>query len=162
MERQLLSKEIIDLLEFRIQQEEISVRIYKQMALWLQNKGYSNLAALFNKYSSEEKSHANWACDFLLSYGVTPELKPLTSPVIEINSCMEVLEAALDHELLIEKQCNDLTFKAFNLKHAGLHKLGLKYCKEQVEEVSKIIDLIDNAKLTSDMLVFDHYVEKYL
>jgi len=44
----------------------------------------------------------------------------------------------------------------------GLYQLGLKYCEEQIDEIQKAIDLIDQAKLTTDMLVFDHYVEKYL
>lgn len=162
MKEQLLDKDVITLLEYRIMQEEASVRLYKQMALWLENKGYSHLAQLYNKYAGEERSHAGWACDFLLSYGITPKLKSLPAPEVEYSSCMDILESTLDHELEIERQCNEMTFRALQLKHFGLHALGLKYCSEQTEEIKKSLDIIDHAKLTSDMLVLDHYVERYL
>lgn len=162
MEKQLLNNSIVDVLEYRIAQEEASARLYDQMSLWLDNYGYANLAKLYKEYANEEREHAGWASDFLLSYGMTPKLKSLPAPECSYESCMEVLEATVLHELEIERQCNEMTFKAMQMKHAGLHSLGLKYCTEQVDEVGKAIDILDHAKLTSDMLVLDHYVERYL
>jgi ferritin len=162
METQLLSQEIINLLEYRITQEEESARLYRQMSLWLENKGYAHLAQLYDKYAEEERTHAKWSCNFLTSYGVLPKLKSLNSPDAEYECCMDVLEATLQHELEIERQCNEFSFKALQLKHSGLYALGLKYCTEQTEEIAKAMDILDHAKLTSDMLVLDHYVERYL
>jgi ferritin len=158
----LLSSEIIELIEFRIAEEEKSARLYNQMSLWLENKGYSNVAKVYKEYSNEEREHASWGCNYLLAYGVAPRLKTLESPYVEYESCMDILEATLEHELEIERQCNEMTLKALSYKNMGLYQLGLKYCEEQIDEIQKAIDLIDQAKLTTDMLVFDHYVEKYL
>ena len=74
----LISKKTIDLLQYRIQEEEMSVRIYLSMAMWLENEGYVNASKLWKKYSAEENTHADWAREYLLSFGVlpdTPELK---------------------------------------------------------------------------------------
>jgi len=160
--RNLLDEKIIELLNYRIQQEEFSSRLYHQMSLWFDNQGFKHLAALYKKYEGEEKLHAEWSMDFLLNFGITPQLQSLNSPVMEFESYMDVLEATLDHELMITKQCEELAQKALEMKHTGLFALASKYCAEQVEEVGKAIDILDHAKLTSDKLVLDHYVERYL
>lgn len=159
----LLDSKIVEALNYRIQQEELSARIYLQMSLWLDNMGYKNLAKLYKEYEQEERDHVGWATDFLLSFGIMPELKSLPSPTMEFSSCMELLEATLEHERDILKQCEELASKALvEFKNFSLHHLALKFCTEQVDEVGKALDIIDHAKLTNDMLVLDHYVEKYL
>ena len=160
--RNLLKPEIVTLLNFRIQQEELSSRIYNQMSLWLENKGLSNLAKVYKNYSEEELTHAGWASEFLLNFGVTPELMTLPSPYIEYEDLKAILEITLDHELTITKQCEELAEKALTLKNAGLRALAEKYCTEQIDEVGKAIDMLDHFALTTDLLVLDHYVEKYL
>ena len=62
----LISNETIKLLTYRIQQEEQSSRLYKQMSLWLNNKGYLGAAELWSKNSKEEMSHAEWSMTYLL------------------------------------------------------------------------------------------------
>lgn len=158
----LVNQEVIDILEERIQSEEFSVRLYRQMSLWLRNTGFAHLAALYDKYSGEELNHAKWASDFLLNLGVTPKLRAVQSPYMEFESVMNVLEATLEHEHKVLNECEAGAFKALSMKNMALYNLYLKYCAEQNEEVGKSIDLIDHAKLTEDMLVLDHYVERYL
>ena len=158
----LLDNKIVELLNYRIQQEEYSARLYMQMSLWLDNKGYKHISKLYKNYSKEERQHAQWACDFLLNHGVTPELNTLESPYVEYKDCFEVLEDTLKHERDILKQCEELAQKAGELKSYALQSLAFKYCEEQVDEIGKAIDLLDHAKLTSDMLVLDHYEERYL
>ncbi len=64
----LISTECIDYLNYRVQQEEYSSRIYLSMSMWLNNKGYVGAAALWRKYSDEEMAHAEWSRTYLLSY----------------------------------------------------------------------------------------------
>lgn len=162
MNRKLLSAETVELLEYRINQEEFSSRLYEYMSLWLENKGYFNTAKLYAKYSSEELTHAGWAKSYLLDYGYTPCLKALPSPETEYKSCGEILEATLTHELLIQKQCEEMAAKSLKSNQFVLHHLALRYCGEQAEEVGKAINLLDIHALTMDGLVLDHYVGKHL
>lgn len=158
MDRQLLSDSLKEALNYRIQQEEWSARLYDYMSLWLENKGYFNIAKLYKNYADEERSHSCWAKDFLLSYGITPELRGLPSPVMEFESCTDILEETLTHELAIQKQCEELAINALQEKSIVVHTLALKYCQEQIDEVAKALDLLDAKALTEDMLVFDQYV----
>ena len=68
----LIEEHCIKYLNYRIQQEELSSRIYLAMSLWLSNEGYLGAGALWRKYSNEEMGHADWAREYLLSMGVTP------------------------------------------------------------------------------------------
>lgn len=162
MKDSLLPKEIVADLNYRIQQEEFSSRLYKQMALWFKNEGYAHLGALYTKYAAEEMNHAGWAEEFLLNHGIVPELRPIQSPYAEYTSCMQILEETLSHELEVTKQCEALASKALKMGSHTLYSLASKYCSEQIEEVGKAIDIIDHAKLTDDLLVLDHYIERYL
>lgn len=158
----MLDKKCIELLNYRIQQEEFSSRLYEQMSLWLDNKGYLNLSKLYDRYAQEELTHASWAKKYLLDYGINPSLKALPSPYVEYGSVKEIFDATLEHELQVTKQCEDLANHAVEEKYHVLYSLALKYCAEQQEEIGKAITLLDICKLTSDQLLLDTYVGEKL
>lgn len=160
--KKLLNDKVVEVLNYRIQQEEHSSRIYEQLSLWLNNEGYLNFAELFKKYAEEEMVHAGFSKSYLLDYGITPCLQPLPSPEMEIESLLDVLEAAYDHELLVTQQCEDLASMALKEGNHVLYQLALKYCTEQQEEIGKSITNLDIYKLSTDMLIIDHYVGEKL
>jgi len=160
--KELLENDVVELLEYRIQQEELSARLYSQMSMWLKDNGYGNLSKLYTEYSEEEMEHAQWSKDYLLSYGHIPKLSSLIAPESDFTCCEDILIKSLDHELEIESQCKELAKKGLDSNNPSLHSLGVKYCNEQVDEIDKTMELIDVFKLTSDMLLFDNYVKKYL
>ncbi len=158
MTKQLLSKEAVSSLELRIQHEEFSSRLYEDMSLWFDDKGYKNLSKLYKKYSDEELTHAGWAKQFLLSYKIKPCLKPLQSPESEYAGCKAILEATLAHETMITKECEALSLDALKRSEMTLHSLGMKYCAEQIEEMDKAYTLLDVYALSTCDLLFDQYV----
>lgn len=160
MDRKLLPQECIDIMNYRIQQEEFSSRLYEQMKLWFDNKGYTNLAKLYDSYVSDEMQHAGWAKSYLLDYGITPELKPLASPYVDYKDCKEILNETLKHEQIITSQVSELASKSFKMNNFVLYSLALKYCAEQQEEIGKVVNLLDISELTSDGLVLDSYVKE--
>lgn len=138
-----MKKEVIELLQYRIQQEQLSSRIYEQMSLWLDNNGYTGSAKLWDKYSHEELGHAEWAKEYLLSFGITPELRKLDAPAIDYKSLCDIIEITFEHETEITRQCNELASKALSMSDHTLYSLATKYCHEQVEEMSKAQTLKD-------------------
>jgi len=154
----ILNSKVVDALNYRIQQEDYSSRLYEQLSLWLNDNGYLNTSKLYKKYASEESNHSDWAKSFLLDYGVTPTLLKLESPEMEISGLKDVFEVTLEHELKITRQCEDLANQALQERNHVLYALSLKYCAEQQEEIGKAITNLDIFKLSSDMLIIDHYV----
>lgn len=162
----MLSPKIIELLNFRINQEELSSRIYKAMALWLEDKNYEYSAKLWHKYSSEELKHAEWAREHLLSFNIRPETRPIESVPQNFNGLDDIIYQTLDHELLISNQCKELTKAALEESDFWTFELGNKYNAEQIEELNKsyslvnLLDVYGTEKL--NLALLDHHLESWL
>ena len=75
----LINNTAIEFLNYRIEQEEYSSRIYLAMSMWLNNEGFSGASSLWKKYSGEELTHSDWARTYLLSFGIQPLTPALDS-----------------------------------------------------------------------------------
>jgi ferritin len=140
---QFVSNKANKLLQYRINEEENSSRVYLSMSLWLENKGYTNSAKLWKKYSEEESKHADWARDYLLSFGIQPETQALNRIPSKYKGLPEIIYMTYNHERTITNQIKELANYAMNSKDHMLYELSLKYLKEQVEEHSKTQNLVD-------------------
>ena len=108
IENGLIPKELVTLLNYRINQEETSSRLYYAMHEWLDNKGYFGAAKMIKRWSEEEMYHAGWARKFLEAYGYLPEVGGLSEPKVEFSTLKDVMKRSLEHEIEITEQCNDL------------------------------------------------------
>jgi ferritin len=142
----LISKKTIDLLQYRIQEEEMSVRIYLSMAMWLENEGYVNASKLWKKYSAEENTHANWAREYLLSFGVLPDTPELKKVKGSYKSFPDIIKKSFDHEIEITLQLKELANHAISTDDHMLYTLAEKYLQEQIEEHNKTQTLMDQLK----------------
>lgn len=139
----LISSTVVDHLNYRIEQEELSSRLYLSMSLWLNNEGYTGAASLWKKYSDEELSHADWARTYLLSFGIQPLTPALTQPQQLFKGLPEIIELSFDHEITISEQIKAIAGDAFKSGDHMLYELTLKYLKEQVEEHDKMQTWMD-------------------
>lgn len=137
------AKNSIDILNFRIEQEELSSRKYEAMSLWLNNNGYVGAAKAWKKDAEGEMEHAQWAKDYLLDMGVTPKLPALSEPEREFSSLPDIITKTFDHEIVISQQCNELANYAYLNGNHLLYQLALKYMTEQQEELGKAQTLVD-------------------
>ena len=141
------SKECIDLLNFRIEQEELSSRLYQAMSLWLNDNGFMGAAKAWLKDAEGEMEHAGWAKEFLLDMGVQPKLPTLAMPVQKFEGLCDIIEQSYAHEIVVTTQCNDLAKHAMTYGNHLLYQLAIKYLQEQQEELGKLQTLLD--KLTA-------------
>lgn len=139
----LLQEPCIDYLNYRIEQEEYSSRIYLAMSMWLNNKGYSGAAALWKKYSDEEMSHADIARKYLLSFGIQPATPKLQEPTQDFSGLPEIIQMSFEHEIVVSKQIKDMADHALKMGDHMLYELCLAYLKEQVEEHDKTQTWVD-------------------
>lgn len=132
-----LTEKTVELLNYRIQQEELSSRLYLQMANELEYKGYFGAAKLWRKYSEEENLHAKKVYEFLLDCDYQPEVPKLESPKKFNNNFIEIIKASYIHEQEVTRQCSELYKEA--LKEGDILTLQLAqwFVTEQVEELNK-------------------------
>lgn len=139
----LIEEHCIKYLNYRIQQEELSSRIYLSMSMWLNNEGYTGAAALWKKYSDEEMGHANWSREYLLAMGVTPETPALEAQPTSYAGLPEIIRKSYEHEIEVTKQIKTMATETLKKGDHMLYELCLRYLKEQVEEHDKTQTWVD-------------------
>ena len=144
---EFLSEPMVKLLNYRIEQEEFSSRLYHSMSLWANNKGYIGSGKLFKIYSEEELLHANKAAQMILANGLQPITPALDKPKQEFESLPKAIKEGFKHETEITKQYYALTKAAYKEENYMVVELGLWYCKEQVEELDKFQTWLDKLEV---------------
>lgn len=139
----MIDESCIKQLQFRIQQEELSSRIYLSMSLFLNNEGYSGAASLWKKYADEEMLHADWARQYLLAMGVTPIVQSLDAQPSRYTGLPEIIRLSFDHEITVTTQIKEMAGAALKAGDHMLYELCLRYLKEQVEEHDKLQTWLD-------------------
>ncbi len=139
----LISEKSIELLQFRIHEEEMSVRVYLAMSIWLDSNGHKNAAKLWKKYSNEEINHAEKARQYLLALNVVPEIPQLEAPKSEFTSISDVLKTTYDFMAEITKQLNTLASHAQEEGDHMLYNLAQWYLRDQIKGHAKYQDWID-------------------
>ena len=166
MKNKLISPEAIKLLHTRIEQEELSSRLYEQMSLWLNNAGYINSAKKWKEFALEEMEHSSLAKTYLLSFGILPELPDLDAPVTDFKDLPDIIQKTYDHEVMVSEQCLELTKKALEMNDFMLFSLGQKYNKIQVKEMEEVTTLTDIMKTFGTdkhtLLLFDSHINEYI
>lgn len=162
----LIDESCISFLNYRVQQEDQSARIYLSMSLWLDNNGYVNAAKLWRKYSDEEYKHADIAREYLLNMGVQPATPALEQPSETYEGLPDIIYQSFDHEVEITKQCSDLAKHALADGSHMLYELALHYLREQNEEHGKMQNWVDQLKAFGEdkiaMRLLDHEIKDYL
>lgn len=160
------SQSSIDLLQFRIENEENSSRLYESMALYLDDAGYSGAAKQWMQDSQDEMAHARWAKEYLLDMGIYPKLPALKKPDTDFKGLDDVIYKSFDHEIMVTNQCNDLAKEAMKNGDHLLYQLANKYLQEQQEELGKLQTLKDKLETFGTdkialRLLDDEFSEKF-
>lgn len=162
----LITDECIKILNYRIEQEDYSSRVYLAMSMWLDDKGYVNAAKLWKKYSEEERGHADMAREYLLDLGIRPNTPLLNQPVQEFSGLPQIIRDSHEHEVTITVQCKELASHAMKMGDHMLYQLAATYLKEQIEEVGKAQNWIDQLESFGEdpiaMRLLDHEMKDYL
>ena len=102
-----ISDKLIRIINYRIEQEEYSSRLYRSMYVWLNYNGYLGAAKLWKQYSDEEMKHAEWAYEYLLDLDVLPEVPAMKKPDCNCTSLEEVIHKSYEHEQRVTQQCQE-------------------------------------------------------
>lgn len=163
----MISDNMVNLLNYRIQQEELSSRLYLAMSQWLDFVGYVHSAKLWKKSADEEMSHAHWAYSFLQDLDILPETPALNKPPTKFTSLREVIEKTVLHEEMVTSQCADLYKACLDETDFLTIQLAAKYLAEQQEELSRVytyknlLEIYDDDSKLS-MALLDKKLGKYV
>jgi ferritin len=133
----VINENIKNLIQYRIEQEELSYRLYKSMSVWLEYNGFNGASALWLKYAEEEKVHATKAYQFLLDLNIKPVVNVIPLQTNDFKNLQQIIALSYQHEILITTQCNELSTAANKENDYLTLQLALWFMSEQQEELAK-------------------------
>jgi ferritin len=122
--------------EFEAQQQYIAIATYYEALTMPQ------MASLFYQQALEERDHAMMMVQYLLDADETPIIPALDAPVVGFADVVEPVATALAQEKRVTEQVNELTRIAREHNDFASDQFMQWFIKEQVEELSKMSDLL--------------------
>ncbi|MDR7086442.1 ferritin [Aeromicrobium panaciterrae] len=122
--------------EFGAHQQYIAIATYFDALTMPQ------MAGLFYQQAIEERDHAMMMVRYLLDADEPVTIPALDAPRSDFKNVIEPVKAALEQEKRVTEQINDLTRIARENNDYASDQFMQWFIKEQVEEVSKMSDLL--------------------
>jgi len=157
-----LSKSIASILNKQIENELYSSQIYRSFSAWLDDKGWIGGSELFFKYADEELGHMSKIYTYLYeknSRAIVPNVKNVPQ---DFNDVRDLVEKALEHEMKVTKNWNEIANKAKSEDDNDTYSFALGYVNEQREEEEKIRNILFSMDLDMPKWKIDEMFKKLL
>ena len=155
----LLKQPVVDALNLQVIEEFTASMQYTAIALYFDNETLPELTSFFHFQAQEEHMHAMKLLQYITDAGNQP-LVPATKPVKNhFESVEEAVALALNQELKVTEQINNLVAIATKENDYLSHQFLQWFVLEQLEEVSSMSDLLNIVQRAGDNLF---RIEEYL
>ena len=132
----------VALLNEQIAHEYAAHQQYVACAVYYDAETLPQLARFFYAQALEERDHAMMMVQYLLDADETPIIPALEAPKVGFADVVEPVAAALAQEKRVTEQINELTRIARDNNDFASDQFMQWFIKEQVEELSKMSDLL--------------------
>ena len=149
----------IDLLNAQIGHEFAAHQQYVACAIYFDELTMPQTAQLFFDQAAEERNHAMMMVRYLLDADAPVKIPGIAAPITEFADVVAPVALALEQEKRVTEQINQLTAVARQHNDFASDQFMQWFIKEQVEEVSKMSDLLAIVKRsTHDLETIEDYV----
>lgn len=146
----LIDKQMQDGINQQIVNELYSSNAYLAISSYMDSRGLKVLAARFFEQSDEERTHAMKLLHYLLEVGGAVHIGTIPEPCNAFTSIENAVQTALDQEVEVTRQINELMALAHQQKDYATSSFLQWFVDEQVEEVSTTTDLLQLIRLAGD------------
>lgn len=135
---------------------------YVAIAVYFDEEGLPDLAQFFYRQAEEERMHAMKFVHFLLETGAKPIIPGLPSIRNEFESAADAVQFALDQEMTVTSQINNLVRIAVETNDFTSNSFLQWFVVEQVEEIDTMTTLLQTIKhAAGNMLLVEDYVRRF-
>lgn len=141
-----LNEQIEKILNDQIKVEAHSSAIYLAMSSWCDDQGYDFSSAYFEKQSGEERHHMLKLFNYVNDRGgkaISPEVVSIPA---DFESFRSVFEQALEQEMYVTQQFNNIADQCFKVKDFVTFQFIQWFLQEQIEEeyvARRILEMFD-------------------
>jgi len=155
----LISNEIAKKMNAQIGSELGASNQYLRIAAYFDRENLPELAAFFFRQSDEERMHALKFVHYVLEAGGEIEIPSIPATPGKIPSAKAAVQMALDWELEVTNQINDIMALAVEQHDFIAQQFLHWFVSEQLEEVSTMDELVSVIDRAGDQLLL---VEEYI
>lgn len=156
----MISKQMNAALNAQVGNELLASNQYVQIAAYFDAEGLPILAKHYFNQASEERDHAMRFVRLILDGGGDIKIPQVPAPKPAFKTALEAVQLALDSELKVTKQINEIVDLAIREKD-HIMKNGLDwFVNEQREEVASADTLVRMVKRAGEAGLF--HVEAFL
>ena len=139
--------------------------IYLSYGIWADDKAYGGIANFLFRHSKEERDHAIKFMQYILNRGGKPTVTALKAAEGNPSNLTDCFNRVFKHEVENTEKIYNLVNMAFEEKDWATWNFLQWFVKEQIEEETLAMDLIDKLKIAggdqaSDESLFN--LDKYL
>ncbi len=150
----MISKAMNTSLNRQIANEMNASHKYLAMAYCFEDMGLKIFARRFNQQADEERGHALKIARFIQDVGGSVVFEGLDKPKSDYKSAKQIVQAAVDSELTVTGQINDLVAQAEKEKDYATRSFLQWFVDEQVEEVSSMTELLKLVTMAGEQYLF--------
>ena len=149
----------VDALNAQIGHEFAAHQQYVAIAIYFDELTMPQTAQLFFDQAAEERNHAMMMVRYLLDADAPVRIPGIAAPVTEFPDVVAPVALALEQEKRVTEQIYQLTAVARQHNDFASDQFMQWFIKEQVEEVSKMSDLLAVVRRsTHDLETIEDYV----
>lgn len=138
----LISEKMNSAINQQIGNEFLASLQYVAIAAYFQSESLPQLGAHFFTQSEEERTHALKFAKYVLDAGGHVRIPAIPEPKSRFASAEEAVKHALDHEMMVTRQINDLVDIGMKENDHLTQSFLQWFVTEQLEEVSSMDTLL--------------------
>jgi ferritin len=159
----IIKEKVVAAMNAQIQSEFTASAQYVAIAVYFDEESLPDLAAFFYRQAEEERMHAMKFVHFMLEAGAKPIIPSLPEMRNNFDSASEAVQFALDQEIKVTNQINNLVSIADAEKDYASSQFLQWFVTEQVEEVDSMTTLLNTIKHAGGtLLLVEDFVRRTL
>jgi len=143
----MINKKVSQLLNEQINKEFYSAYLYLDFSNYFESKGLEGFANWYKIQAMEERDHAMLFYQYLQNNNEKVTLLAIDQPKNDAKNDLEILKAALEHEIYVTNSINTIYSAAYETKDFRTMQFLDWFIKEQGEEETNANDMITKMEL---------------
>lgn len=143
----MLNEKVSALLNEQINKELYSAYLYLDFSIFYDQKGLDGFANWYKIQAQEERDHAMLIMEYLQLNSEKVTLDAVAKPDKVLESLMDPLKGALEHEQYVTSLINNIYGEAYSVKDFRTMQFLDWFVKEQLEEEKNAEDMITKMEL---------------
>lgn len=148
------TKRISDAMEAQlnkqIAKEAEAAQVFLAYGSWAETKGYPGIADFFYKHEEEEREHMKKIVRYVNGRGGESKFSAIKAAPNNPSFLKDCFDKALEHEIANTKAIYEIVNLAHEEKDWATFNFAQWFVKEQIEEETLVMDLIDKYNLAVD------------